>query len=174
MRRDSRPQVPDRDPMFGGETLGDQRSVAGFGIAFYAQQGRAAVRRKIRGDGREIDAVKDLLDVPTPVFGRKLNTASLPDSGQGIFAVLEMPEFRRGSELATMLIVDVGAREGGLKAQRVRPRVVRPAHASALPHVEYAANVSVVERGQKRGRCEPVDADGRDRTHLRVPPLRTR
>jgi hypothetical protein len=55
-----RVDVLDREAVLAHQALGDQRAVAGLGVALYAEQGGAAAFRRELGDRREVGTIEDL------------------------------------------------------------------------------------------------------------------
>ncbi len=76
----------------GGQALGDQRSVAGLGIALDAQKRRRRVARQLGHDRREVDPAEDLAEITLAVLGRELDARALPDAMAVVRPVLELPE----------------------------------------------------------------------------------
>ena len=64
-------QVLDREAVVVGQTGGDERAVAGLGVALDAEQRGEACGGQRRDEGGEVDAVEDLGGVATDVLGRE-------------------------------------------------------------------------------------------------------
>ena len=101
------------------EALGDQRAVAGLGVALDAEQGRAAPRLS-SDEGREVGGVEDLLGVALRVLGGEHGPRAFSLAAPGVLPVLEL----RSSV--------VGA-SSFMCRTRSPPRRARPAGASSSP-----------------------------------------
>ena len=122
----------DRDAVFGFETLGDQRAVAGLGITFDAHQRRRALGLQFVDELAEIDSVEDLTEVALTVFGSQFHAGALPDALPRVRAVLHVPELGGRRELLVVPVIDTGVVESGLDAERVGPGILRTADTAAL------------------------------------------
>ena len=76
--------------MLGGEPGGDERSMAGLGIALDAEQGACAIRWQLARQVLDSDRIEDLLGVAAGVLGRQFDAGSLADALPRVLGVLEM------------------------------------------------------------------------------------
>src|SRR4051794_11229493 len=148
----------DGQAVLGGEAPGDQRTMARLRIALDAQQRK----RRLRGQRREVDVVEDLARVAPDVLGRQLNARALADPEPLVLAVLQLAQLGGRRQVDAVLVLDAGLRERILQAPGVGPRVLRPAHAAPLAHIDEAPDVALAQGGQERLGAEAVDADGGD------------
>nr|WP_328816735.1 epoxide hydrolase N-terminal domain-containing protein [Nonomuraea cypriaca] len=82
-------EVLDRDVVLLGQPPGDQRAVAGLGVAFDTEQRRGPTARQLRHDRREVGAVEDLGGVAAGVLGGEFAARALADPLAVILGVLE-------------------------------------------------------------------------------------
>ena len=118
---------PDGDAVLGREALGDDRAVAGLGIALDAEQRAGAVGRELGGDGLERRLVEDLACVSGGVLRREHGPRPLALAPARVLGVLELAQLGRRRELLVVLVGD--ARRPASAAWRraaVRPRVLGP------------------------------------------------
>jgi hypothetical protein len=167
----SRTEVNDRGAELFRNPLGDQRPVAGLGIALDAQErGRTGIREP--GDERrEVDLAEDLAQIALAVLGRELDARALPDAQPVVLPVLELPKLGRRRELFPVVVRDPRLREGRLEPLRVRPRVLAPAHAAPLADVEDEADIRLAQRLEEALERPPVDADRGDLRIQNAPSL---
>src|SRR4051812_22541901 len=89
IRGSLRAQVLHRHAELVGEPRGDQRAVAGLGVALDAQERRCAARREARDEGIEIGLVEDLARVARHVTRRELGARALANALARVLGVLE-------------------------------------------------------------------------------------
>src|SRR5205085_10937180 len=108
----------------------------------------------------EVDAVEELAPVAVAEDGRQLGARSDADAHPGVLGVLELAELRGRRELLEVAVLDAGVLERRLQPHGVGPRVLAPAHAAALAHVEELARAAFAQRGAEGVGGPAVDAAG--------------
>ena len=136
----------DPGPVIGGEPVGDQRPVAGLGVALDAEQRRDRVVREAGGELVQIGGVEDLGDVAARVLGRELDPGALADPAAVVLGVLELAQLGRRRELLVVAVVDSRLGEQRLEPLRVRPGVLAAADPASLADVDDQADARAAQR----------------------------
>ena len=147
-----------------GEPLGDERAVAGSGVALDAEECRRPVGRQLGDERVEVDLVEDLVQVAGRVLRRELSAAALADAEPVVFGVLDVPELSCRRELLVVRVADAGFPERGFEPLRVRPGVLATANAAPLAYVDEQRDVGLAQRVEEALERPVVDADRRDGT----------
>src|SRR5262245_48945472 len=99
---------------------GDQRAMAGLGIALDAGQGGPAVAGE-PSERREVAGFEDLLGVEAAVYGRQFGARAFALTPLRVLAVLRFTHLCRRRELLHVDVLDALLGQRRLESARVRP-----------------------------------------------------
>ena len=135
--------------------------MAGGGVALDAEErgGRAADEADQRV---EVGRVEDLLGVALDVGGGEDGAVALALAPLGVGLVLGFAHRGGRGQFGQVLVDDPGLAQRRFQPLRVRPGVLRAAHAAPLAHVEQQVDARLAQRRQEAVEVGAVDADRED------------